>query len=156
MNDNFREGSWVFYNNPGHHFHLMMFQIQKIVPMTMNSPGGYDLVYGARSIFAKCDELLHRGDPKIPNMVLNPLNHSAFHVDTATGDHLDRLAELHGLRRTTAETDDSFRTRTLKAAKSWTNSEEKKSAHEGHEVVENYAGGKPFKYCRNCKVEVSE
>lgn len=26
--------------------------------------------------------------------------------------------------------------------------------HAGHEVIENYAGGKTFKYCRKCKVEV--
>jgi hypothetical protein len=26
--------------------------------------------------------------------------------------------------------------------------------HAGHEIVENIAGGKAFKYCRNCKVEV--
>jgi len=26
--------------------------------------------------------------------------------------------------------------------------------HDGHEIVENIAGGNVFKYCRNCKVEV--
>jgi len=128
-NDNFREGSWVFYNNPGHHFHLMMFQIQKIVPMTMNSPGGYDLVYGARSIFAKCDELIHRGDPKVQNMILSnryvPEN-KAFVV----GSNGEPLVVIDNIGT--------------------------KASHDGHEVVENYAGGKSFKYCRNCKVEVSE
>ena len=33
---------------------------------------------------------------------------------------------------------------------------EKAFSHEGHEVIENYAGGKTFKYCRKCKVEVNE
>ena len=27
-------------------------------------------------------------------------------------------------------------------------------SHLNHEIVENYAGGKSFKYCRNCKIEV--
>ena len=30
----------------------------------------------------------------------------------------------------------------------------KSESHEDHEVIENYAGGKKFLYCRKCKVEV--
>jgi hypothetical protein len=44
----------------------------------------------------------------------------------------------------------------------WTGEQSKKSMvdklekelHIGHEVIENYAGGKKFNYCRVCKTEV--
>lgn len=32
--------------------------------------------------------------------------------------------------------------------------ESPKETHAGHDVIENMAGGKTFKYCRNCKTEV--
>jgi hypothetical protein len=125
QNDNFSEGSWVFYNNPNHHFHMMMFQIQKILPATMNQRGGYQLVYGQRSVEATADEMVPKGHPSLANLVLSspyipenqavvldPYGHVAAHI-TNIGN-----------------------------------------AHEGHDVVENYAGGKSFQYCRNCKDEV--
>lgn len=38
------------------------------------------------------------------------------------------------------------------SVKQWAHLE---SDHQGHEVIENHAGGKAFKYCRNCRVEVA-
>lgn len=34
------------------------------------------------------------------------------------------------------------------------NTEKETNKHLGHEIIENYAGGKKFNYCRVCKVEV--
>lgn len=72
MKPQFSEGDWVYYNNPNHHFHMSFFQIQKIVPMQIDpnsgaliQHAGYQLVYGARDVFAKQDEILHRNDPSV-------------------------------------------------------------------------------------------
>jgi hypothetical protein len=138
MNDNFKEGSWVFYNNRNHHYHLMMFQIKRIVPLQYDpqtgvtlQEQGYDLAYGSRSIFAKSDELIHRGDPKVQGLILgNPYlpEDKAFlmNPDGSVGAVINNIGGTF------------------------------KDSHDGHEVVENYAGGKSFKYCRRCKVEVNE
>lgn len=135
MNDNFKEGSWVFYNNPAHHYHLSMFQIQKIVPMRFDpqtgvtlQEQGYDLVYGSRGIFAKADELIHRGDPKVQNLILGNRHlpeDEAFlmNSDGSVAAVINNIGTV---------------------------------SHEGHEVIDNYAGGKAFKFCRKCKVEVNE
>lgn len=126
-NDNFSEGSWVFYNNPKHHYHLSMFQIQKIVPSTQGQNGGYQLVYGARSILATADEMIPRGHASLKNLVLSspyiPEN-QALVVDPY-GHVAAKITNIG-------------------------------TSHEGHEVIDNYAGGKAFKFCRNCKVEVNE
>lgn len=135
MNDNFKEGSWVFYINPSHMYHLSMFQIQKIVPMRFDpitgvvvQEQGYNLVYGSRDVFAKLEQLLHRGDPKVQNLVLG---NRAIPEDKAL--FLNSDGSVAGVITNIG-----------------------KFSHTGHEVIENFAGGKSFKYCRNCKVEVNE
>lgn len=134
MNDNFKEGSWVFYNNPNHQYHLMLFQIKRIVPLQFDpqtgvtlQEQGYDLAYGSRGIFARAGEVIHKGDPKVQNLILgNPyLPEDKAYVmnpDGSVGVVIENIGT--------------------------------KVSHTGHEVIENYAGGKTFKYCRKCKVEV--
>lgn len=99
------------------------------------------------------------------NMSTSP---AATFLDTAQGDDLDAIAEQYGIKRFQTqngffgtENDDDLRKRieyekslhrgalhyipiTVIVGKS----------HDGHEVVENTAGGNKFNYCRTCKCEV--
>lgn len=179
----FHEGDWVFYNNPGHQFHMSFFQIARIVPMTGLSMGGYDLVYGARSVFAQVDELLHRQDPRVQQNIMNPVIQTPPPALLPLSDYeLDIMAKDHwGAVRAHGESDASFRqrlsnyikgkgplplaTNAVPADQAYIIQDGRlvgkienigtRESHEGHEVIENYAGGKAFKYCRKCKVEVS-
>lgn len=180
MKNQFIEGDYVFYNNPGSHFHLMMFQLSKIVPMTLNSPGGYELTYGSRHVFAKVDQVLHRSDPQLKQMQTIP------HIPAllpAVGQELDDIGRVLGLSRIPGETDESYRaelhkirtgqkpTFPIKTSNSIPPGEAHfvqdgktvgkiinigANPHAGHDVITNHAGGKEFKYCRKCKVEVYE
>lgn len=125
LNDNFSEGSWVYFNNPNHQFHLMMFQINRIIPATAGHRGGYELVYGNRSIIATADEMLPKGHPSLKSLIL-AAPYSRDNATPATDVVYEKIAN------------------------------EIFNPHHGHEIVENHAGGKAFKYCRNCKVEVNE
>ena len=88
-----------------------------------------------------------------------PIIPSDYSLETAQGEALDKIAEGFGLKRLKAqeptseyypiETDVKLRDR-VKDAKAGSNSFQ----HYGHEIIENHADGKKFKYCRNCKVEV--
>jgi hypothetical protein len=94
-------------------------------------------------------------------------------VDVAQGQQLDRIGEMYGIKRRDcpAEPDDFFRRRILEEMQvivrntfPATMTPEELDfkmeyngnfvSHDGHEVVENWAGGKRFMYCRKCKVEV--
>lgn len=88
-------------------------------------------------------------------------------LDTAQGDDLDWIAEAYGVtrgydRHTTSkpETDADLRNRILDRRKGQIGCTPTTSImhgidHSGHDVVENTAGGKSFKYCRQCKTEVT-
>lgn len=76
-------------------------------------------------------------------------------LEVANGSELDLIGELYGVSRwgdfSTVEADQHYRERIIKEIcdiKSLPNN------HLGHEVVENFVEGKPFKYCRKCKEEV--
>lgn len=138
MNSNNLEyvpGTWVFYNNPNHHFHGMMFQVAQLIPMkgldNVKDHKGFALTYGARSIEASHSEMVKRGTPEA-----KPFETGAYQLNNAP--NFMKQAEV--------------------AAKMATPGPEEVvvhvNAHEGHDVVENYAGGKPFKFCRDCKEEV--
>jgi hypothetical protein len=98
---------------------------------------------------------------------------------TATGEELDRLGELVGVKRRNTvadglECDNSYR---RLIALELIKTEFKREytgdfdivldpngdvvplpildRHIGHEIIDNWAGGKSFRYCRNCKVEVA-
>lgn len=118
-------GTWVFYNNPTHQFHGMMFQVSHLIPMkgldNVRNHKGFGLAYGARSIEAAHSELVKRGTPEA-----KPFETGSYQVQA--------------------------KTRTVGASPALG---APYNAHEGHEIVENYAGGKPFKFCRDCKKEVN-
>lgn len=156
MRVEFNSGDFVYYFNPQHHFHMMMFQIVKIVPASMGTYSGYELAHGARSVFATYGELMHRQDPKVKQLQMDPSM-------VAAGPHLDIIGENFSIRRAYGEDDASLRTRLREAMRSMTRQTSfqtvevpKPKNHDGHEVIENHAGGKTFKYCRKCKVEVYE
>lgn len=174
----FSEGDWVFYNNRQSQFHMSLFQIIRIVPMTLSSSGGYDLRYGSRQVFARTDEILHKQDPQVKqNLMILPLPA----LLPATGRELDEIGAMYGLSRTDAEPDNNYRQRLHDFKRNGfqvvSDPSMKKDAailvqagqvvgkitnlgatnpHAGHEVITNHAGGKEFKYCRKCKVEVYE
>jgi len=71
MNNNNLEyvpGTWVFYNNPQHHFHGMMFQVSQLIPIkgldSARNHKGFFLAYGGRSIEAAHSEMVKRGTPE--------------------------------------------------------------------------------------------
>ena len=127
----FVPGTWVFYNNPNHQYHGMSFQISKLLPMVgLNSPKphkGFLLTYGSRSVEASHSELVKRGTPEA-----KPFE---------TGEYQVKSGKFTG----TVENPQTIPRESMNMI-----------SHEGHEVVTNYAGGKPFQYCRNCKEEVMD
>lgn len=165
----FSEGDWVFYFNPGHNWHMTMLQIVRIIPMTVNHPGGYDLRYGARQVVAKVNQVLHRRDSSIPQHVLNQACPVIPSIDTAVGHELEAIGKTYGVERKrfmgAVESDREYRERLWSIHRDtagnpqWSVPGEVIAAsysdpHAGHEVIENWAGGKKFHYCRKCKVEV--
>lgn len=99
---------------------------------------------------------------------LDAFLYQAVYLDIAQGRQLDEIGELYGIKRNVIddliETDVSIRQRIMgefeKMKVRVTSLEEldakfgTQDPHADHEVIENYAGGKAFKYCRHCKVEV--
>lgn len=77
-NDKFTTGKWVFYFNPGHKYHMMLFTLGTIVPHRFDpqtgatlQDHGYLLTYGNREIFAKADQVMNLKDPKSKEEILN-------------------------------------------------------------------------------------
>lgn len=162
MKAQFKEGDFVFYFRPGHQFHMMMFQLQSIYPIFLDPNTGlctkqeYFLVYGSRSVTATYEELLHRNDPQVRGELLRQANQSyylPYGGEVATGMELERIGHLYGISRHYGESDSDFRNRIKQTHPLMR--EAKTNPHDGHEVVENWAGGKSFMYCRHCKVEVA-
>jgi hypothetical protein len=86
-------------------------------------------------------------------------------LDAASGKELDSIGELYGIKRLELDqliaSDEVYRKQILDficgpgpQTISPKELSEHFDPHVGHEVIENYAGGKAFKYCRNCKIEV--
>jgi hypothetical protein len=91
-------------------------------------------------------------------------------LEIATGESLDEIGAMYGIKRTYDypfvpwEGDEAYRDRIISHIKdpdAYSPLEmppglerQESVTHSGHEIVENYAGGKAFKYCRNCKTEV--
>ena len=138
MNSNKLEyvpGTWVFLNKPDHQYHGMIFQVSKILPMVgLNAPKphkGFLLTYGRRSIEVSHSEMIKKGTPEA-----KPFETGSYQLNNAP----------------------NFMAQAEAAAKMATPGPEEVvvhvNKHEGCEVVTNYADGKPFKYCRDCKEEV--
>lgn len=92
-------------------------------------------------------------------------------IDIASGEMLDKIGEMYGVKRNNfpAEPDRDYQKRILDSLNpAWevkTISPEELDVrmgvtesvdpHANHIIVENWAGGKRFMYCRQCKVEVA-
>lgn len=148
MKPEFVEGDYVFYNNPGHSWHMMMFILKKIEPSCFTpggySPGGYRLEYGNRTLLATFDQVLSKKDPRVQHLVINPTPYQQLADSIAqVNQHSPKTLDEHYSR-----SNDRIAGKSPALGMPYGN------PHEGHEIVENYALGKAFKYCRKCKVEV--
>lgn len=146
------EGSWVYFNKPGDQHHMMMFPVKLIVPMGSiihnGLPwGGFYLEYGTRFQYASADEVIHRDDPRVKDMLIQQAVQSGI-------DPQDLVIRPSSAQATKAWEEKYGMGRTTKGATRAGESFPAPKSHAGHEVVQNHAGGKMFNYCRHCKEEV--
>lgn len=136
-------GETVYYWNLGHRYHMALAKVLKV--QTYGSPGA-----------GKFEYLLQFPD----GFDFWTLSDAIKKIDQNTvpyGYHLDGTAKQLGIERYFLETDEELRERINNRLRSMPSQEGftlPKNAHQGHEVIENHAGGKTFKYCRQCKTEV--
>jgi hypothetical protein len=174
----FQTGQTVYYKNRGHQFHSLPFMVFSFTNQ-LDQFGVHETVYvlaDYRGNKFKTFEKFISATPVFyqfnvgENVIYTPsglIGHPNKTFKAQIKDLPDspgKLFEIYTTEFGTVYAQSSELTPLLAATFPHSTSTQKaevkfefcdqKNTHEGHEIIENHAGGKTFKYCRHCKTEV--